>query len=209
MNGKLGCESIGNLCQYGRSFDPSYEMIIRLTLIIICEAAMEYNISKEEVESFRHNVRICLEEFTGRQTMNPLRKVFGWLIPSVRTANASARAMQEFCYRILQAYLDNPNKSSNITVIKLLMETLDDVTTDNEHIAEIFGFLFTGHDTTGFTLASTVLNMTKHTEHVRKLREDLEKTKDGKTRSYLQHFIKESHRVCSVIPTGATVMTSL
>jgi cytochrome P450 len=119
--------------------------------------------------------------------------------------------MQEFCYRILQAYLDDPNKSSNRTVIKLLMETLDnDVTTDNQHIAQIFGFLFAGHDTTGFTLASTVLNMAKHPEHARKVREDLEKTKDGKTRPlYLQHFIKESHRVCSVIPMGATAVTSL
>jgi cytochrome P450 len=129
----------------GKSFDVTKEMS-KLTFQVICEAAFEYISSAEEFEKFEHHLRIALDQFMFKYTMNPLRKIFGSFIPEVQKGFASCREVQKFAGHLLDAYQKHPNKSPNKTLIKLIADN-DSFDSDAQRIAEIVVYLIAGHDT--------------------------------------------------------------
>jgi cytochrome P450 len=128
----------------GKSFDANQEMC-KLTFRVICEAAFEYVPSTEEFEKFEHHLQIALEEFIIKYSMNPARQMFGSFIPEVRAAFASSGEVQKFACHLLDAYRNNPNKSPNNTLIKLIAGC--DSLTKAQRIAETVVYLIAGHDT--------------------------------------------------------------
>jgi cytochrome P450 len=194
--------------QSGRSFDPCREMI-DLTLRVIMESAMEYDVTDEDIDMYIHHLKPCMEEFTYRQAANPFRKYFGWFLPANRRAHKSAKILRDFCYGILHSYQEKKKNGTNVQDYKTVISLIDSnpaVMTDVQRIAEIFSFTFAGHDTTGYTLASALLNLAKHPQHAQALREDLKDIPKDQPQnsSVLQCFIRETNRLTPVAAMGSS-----
>jgi cytochrome P450 len=185
------------------SFDPSHEMV-RITFGVILEAAFEFSATDEEYEHFSHHLEVALKEFVLKGSTNPFRKIFGPLLSEYRTAKKSCVHVQAFARKILDAYRKNENKSSNNTVIKLIVEN-ESFADDKHRVAEIVTMLIAGHDTTGYTLGTTLMMLAKHPKVSEKLTAEL-LSMDVANRSrseYLRAVITESQRLLPVAAMGS------
>ena len=185
----------------GESFDPSKEMCF-ITFRVILESAFEYTqVTDNDYGHFKHHLEVGLREFGA--SANPLRKYYGPLLIEYRNALKSCREMQSFTQNILDAYRANKNKSKNKTIIRMIIEN-ESHTSDKERIAEMLTMLIAGHDTTGFTLSTTIILLAKHPKVSQKLRQELSSMEAPKRpqSQYLKNVIKESKRL---IPVAAFV----
>ena len=153
------------------SFDPSHEMV-RITFGVILEAAFEYIASDEEFELFSHHIELALREFYLKQSTNPFRKIYGPLLSEYQTAKDSCVQVQAFARKILDAYRNNENKSSNNTIIRLIVEN-ESFADDKHRVAEIVTMLVAGHETTGYTLGTALIMLAKHPKVSEKLHAEL------------------------------------
>jgi cytochrome P450 len=71
---------------------------------------------------------------------------------------------------MLLAYHQNSNKSTQNTLIKLI-ESID--ISDEQKVAEIVIYIIGGHDTTGYTLAMTLVLLRKHSDKEQTLHKEL------------------------------------
>lgn len=207
VNAKQWMLELDQLIANGQSFDPSHAMP-KLTFDVICSAAFEFTPSLEDCEAFVSSLEICLREFSFRQSTNPLRAMFGIFIPGVRKAHREANKVQAFAWRVLEAYRSNPNKSTNKTLIRLIVEN-PNFPSDEHRIGEIITFLIAGQDTTGYTLSTTLTLMAKYPEIAKKLRNELAKVdpKDWANVEYYRQVMKESMRLIPVAVTGSIRIT--
>jgi cytochrome P450 len=190
------------LVDKNESFDPSKEMT-HLTFKIIMESAFEYTPTDLEYDEFVHHLEIGLREFTFKQSVNPLRSTFGFLIPEVRRATQSCYVIRRFCQKVLDQYRANPNKSKQNTLIKLIEENKD-FANDAIKVSEISTYIVAGHDTTGFTLSSTLVLLAKHQDICTKARESLKGLSPGdKLSDYVRYCITESNRLIPVAAMGS------
>lgn len=192
------------------TFDPSLEMT-RLTLGIILEAAFEYKVqlTDEEYEHLMHHLELSLKEFAGKQTGNPFRKFYGPILSDFRNAKRSCTEVAAFGKKMLDTYRKNENKSTNRTIIRMIVEN-QALTSDKERISEIITMLIAGHETTGFTLASTLILLAKHPKVSKKLRRELlsmDSSKRSSRSGYLSYVIRESKRLIPVSAIGSTRTT--
>jgi cytochrome P450 len=187
----------------GQCFDPSIEMV-KITLQIVCEAGFEYHISDMEHDLFIESMEASLREFFLKQVSNPLRGLLGFGLPEVQNALRSCQHVQAFALRILTTYQTNPNKSAQNTLIKLI-EAHDSIS-DKQKVAEIVIYLLGGHDTTGFSIASTLVLLAKDRVILQKLRNDtqgLSPDQWSKSSPYFNHVLKEVFRFMSVASGGS------
>jgi cytochrome P450 len=101
------------------AIDPSLEMT-RITFKVITEAAFEYKATDKEFELFVHNTEVAFKHVMTPAVIVPFWKYIGPLFSSYREGMRSSAEMQAFGKRILDSYRENPNKSSNNTIIKVL-----------------------------------------------------------------------------------------
>jgi cytochrome P450 len=134
---------LANYAKFQTTFDPAKELL-RITFLMICDAAFEYTPTQQEIDDFNKHIEISLREFVLKQAVNPLRKVFGIFMPSVQKALRSSRLTLDFCAHILDVYHKNPNKSKQKTIVKLLAE--NKFLTRKETITNILGFVVAGQD---------------------------------------------------------------
>jgi len=193
------------------TFDPYTEMTY-LTFKIILESAFEYrNASRQEYEFLRYNLEKCLKEFTFKEMTNPLRSLFTMWIPERRKAFEMSGELQAFAANLLEKYRNNPNKSVNNTVIRLIENNPS--LSEKSKIAEILVFFIAGFDTTGSQLASALVLLAKYPEEAEKLKEDLlssgmSEDKAPATRSkYLKSVIQECTRIMPVGASGSIRVT--
>jgi len=188
-------------------FNPGYEFNA-ITFKIICEAAFEYDGSEKDFRDFEHHAEIVNREFCVKSIANPLRRPFGYFIPSYRKAVCSSEILLEFYGRVLEVYRKNPNKSNNNTLIKIL-EANKSIQDDRQRCSEIGVWLTGGHDTTGYQLASITTLLAKHPAVQTKLREELLKTTTGKLEGceYFQYVVKEGMRFMPVAAFGGGRIT--
>ena len=190
-----------------QTFDPSLEMC-RITFRIILEAGFEYDVSDDEYEHFFHHMEVSVKEFFLKQTNNPLRKYYAFLLPEYRNALKSREETLKFVKKVLDSYRMNQNKSSNNTIIRTIVEN-ESFTSDIERVAELCVMIFAGHDTTGFTLSTTLILLAKHPLVSEKLlRELLSLEAYNWPRSqYLKNVISESQRLLPVVVNGPIRVT--
>lgn len=202
MNGRLK-----NFAETGQPFDPAKELNL-ITFLVICEAAFEFQATKEDYEFYGHHSEIYLTEFIGKSSLNPLRSVFGTFIPAVREARQSLAKIMDFAGRVLEKYRKSPHKFSNKTLIKILNENVS-IADDFQRKSEIKDWLTAGHDTTGYSLANTLTLLAKHPEAQNKLREALLKCNDSSPEDcdYFRNVLKESMRVMPVAAGGSVRVT--
>ena len=193
------------LAETGQPFDPSEEMNY-ITFQVICESAFEYQISREDSEEFGMHSEIAAREFIGKSPMNPLRPLFGRFIPEVVQARESCSKLLDFAGRVLEAYRKNPDKSTHNTLIKILNDSTS-IADDFQRKSEIKDWLTAGHDTTGFSLSSTLTLLALHPEVQDKLRaalkESIQNNEKPEECKYFLHVLKESMRVMPVAAGGS------
>jgi len=191
----------------GEGFDPSKEMC-KMTFRVILESAFEYTeATDEEVEYFAHHLEVALKEFAMKHLGAPLRKYYGPLLSEYRIAWNSCLACQAFTKKILDAYRSKANKSTNKTIIRLLVE--NQAFNDRERVAEMFTFLVAGHDTTGFTLGTVLTLLAKNPDVSDKLHRELSsmEASDRPKSRYLKQVIDESNRLVPVAATASIRVT--
>ena len=122
------------------SIDPCYEMS-RITFKVILEAAMEYNATDEEYESFAHHLGTGIRDVAVGNVFFPMRKYYGPLFSKYREGLKSCAEVKAFGRKVLRSYRENPYKSSNKTVIQVI--DTPGVCTDEDHkIGQIASMIF-------------------------------------------------------------------
>jgi cytochrome P450 len=198
--------------QNGQSFDPSREMTF-LTFETIMEAAFEYpQVSRERFDKYTHDLEIYLKEFGFKQVANPLRRYFGWFLPSYRQAIKAGHDNFAFLKSVVADYKSqksNPSENGcpfstngsakTCTIIELVLNN-EGIPDDNHRIQEMLIFVAAGFDTTGYTLSTTLILMAKHPEIASKVRQAQSQMESPATQvsEYLACVIKESRRFLSV-----------
>ena len=130
---------LNDFVESGEPFDPALEMNM-MTLDVICKAAFEYDrVTTEDYENLSHHLEVALREHTFKQTANPLRRTFGYFIPSVREADHSTAETRAFVTKLRNAYRANPNKSKSKTLIRLIEE--NDAITESQKNVDMLIFL--------------------------------------------------------------------
>ena len=182
------------------SFDIGEEMI-HLTLCVISDAAFEYPITLEERNLLLEEVDIVLQET--RKSRIPFRWRFGAFIPEVKRAREGGRKLEAFGLKILDEYRKLPSPQKG-TVIDLIANNKE-YKNDKERANDIIILFLGGHDTTGFTLAWTLLELARHKDEQRKLQEALRSIPESdRTKAVaLQCVIKEGMRLRPVSPLGS------
>jgi len=195
----------GTFISRNEPFDPSKEMTF-LTFCTIMEAGFEYVPTEDEYETYHKNISTYLKEFGLRQLANPFRRPFGWFFKGYRDAIKSVTDNYAFLHKVVRHYRDNPNKSPNNTLIKLLTENETIGNDDNQLASEIGVFVAGGFDTTGYTLSTTLTLIAKHPEIGRKIRIAQAELEDPQKQVsvYLSCVLKESRRLLSVAAMGTS-----
>jgi len=189
---------LGPIADTKQTFDPSHEMV-KLTFHIIMESAFEYKATDAEFEHVNKHFEIALREYSTKQALNSLRKVFGRFIPEVQRALASCNELITFATHLLKSCHDNRSKSAQNTAIKLIdgLEGFD----KSAKAAEIIVFIAAGYDTTGFSVANTLVLLGKHPGVTSKARQSLG---GGVQQSdYLRNVFTESNRLYPVAAAGS------
>ena len=198
------------LIRKNEAFDPSAEMV-KMTFNTILEAAFEYPEMPDDKEykDFMHQLDITLKEFAGRHNGNPFRKYYGFLLSEYREAVKSSVAVMKFAAKILDAYRNNPNKSQNKTIIRMIVEN-ESYPSDKERLSDIMTMVVAGHETTAFSLSTTLMLLAKHPHVTEKLRRELlsmDESKRSSRSGYLHNVIRESKRIYPVAALGAARVT--
>jgi len=185
----------------GGIFDPCVE-INRITFYVICNAAFEYQCTTEEYDEFTAHIEPALREYLFVQALNPLRKPFGTFIPDVVAASEGAKGAMEFARRVLESYRQLPEKHEGTKSLAALLDSNESLKNDMSRCAEVLLWLVAGHDTTGYSVATTLILLAKYQNVQDRLREELRKANKNcdphKSMHincpYLEYVWKESNR---------------
>ena len=193
--------TVPQFIESGEPFDVGKEMI-NITLSAISETAFQYDMSKEEKESFVCDLHKTCVEFALKSPMNPLRKPIGLLIPERREAFRAAKRNHALALRIVNSYrqLQNPIKD---TIIDRIVNN-SAYKNDNERAADVSILLIGGHDTTGLSLAWILKELAKNPDEQQKLRISLKQTdkEHWEQSKSLKNVIKEGMRLHPVAARG-------
>lgn len=184
------------------SFDVADEML-DIVLSALTETALEYEMPEHEKQFFVSEMNLALIEYDQKTAANPLRNVFGFLLPERRRANAAVANVRDMVLKIMNEYRKKENYSIDGSLIQLIMKS-DVFPTDLEKAAELVNFLIAGHDTTGYSIAWILMSLAKHPEEQSKLRNSLRgmSPDNWSNCEQLLHVIKEGMRLH---PVGASI----
>lgn len=191
------------LIDEGKSFDVGDEMI-DLLLCAIAETAFQYKLSPSEVTMFKLESKLVLRDLVYKVSLNPLREVFGFLLPEHRRAKLAAKRMQALSLKVIRAYrkLENPLKGTIIDLICSNPCYKDDM----ERTADVSALFIAGHDTTAYSLAWTLKELAKHPDFQAELRQSIQDVKEGEAPNQLEsvrNTIRESIRLHPVSAAGS------
>ena len=197
----------------GKSLNIGDELV-QLSLRTVCKASFDYDISKEECDLFLKEWSIFSSEVQPIKVItNPMRRITG---ATARRGNVPVSITKS----IIDSYND-PSKESQkdkgvTTVLDMIMAN-PNYKDDEERRRDILMFLIAGHDTTAYTIALTLLELSRpcNLHYQKEIRADLlleqeRQNKDevvGALQSWsnvasLQYSIKESMRFNTVAPHG-------
>lgn len=191
-----------SMVEQGESFDVGEEMR-EVILSALCETAFEYQLTEEDQHSYKADLALCLKEFLFKSTTNPLRPLLGRLLPERRQAYQAAERLMAFAQKIMENYqrLEAPVKD---TIIDRIMKS-DVYENDRQRQADVVFLLLAGHDTTGYSIAWTLLELARHPEHLLDVRQSLSNSssEDWHKSEPLRNAIKEAMRLHPVATAGS------
>mmetsp|Transcript_21246 Transcript_21246/g.29784 ORF Transcript_21246/g.29784 Transcript_21246/m.29784 type:complete len:480 (-) Transcript_21246:151-1590(-) len=181
------------------SFDVGEEML-NITFSILCEAAFEYNISKDEIEIFAKESIVGLKEFS--KPPIPLKKFVGPFIPQVQRAHLAAERLLGICMKIIDSYekLENPTAG---TLIYNIMNNKH-YKNDKERANDVMACMIAGSETTAYSLSFILLCLSRNQSDQEKLHLELIKLpfEDRSNSRFLDCVIKEGMRLHPVVAAG-------
>lgn len=195
--------TLKNCIEKKETFDPSKEMNF-VFFVTILEVGFEYKATYDDYKDVSESMeKAVLELFL--KSANPLRrifrKIFGMLLQDRREAIQARDKVRSFMSKVLKAYHAKKQKSSQNTIIKLIVNN-PNYENDDERLADMTVYFVAGHDTTAYSLSSTMILLAKNPHVAEKLRSELA-TMDSSNWSnseYLRCIIKESSRLIPVGP---------
>lgn len=201
INDRLGPFAEGNI-----PFDIGEEMV-QLTVSIIAEAAFEYKMSQSEAQSYVEEMSIALCEYRNRSS-DLLHMVFGsWWSSAGRRGILAMKRLHDFARNVIEAYRESHEMDKTVCQDKTLIHCIMNnkgYTNDDERAADITVFFLAGHDTTGNSIAWTLLELAKNQKEMQNLREELSSLppEEWVQAGALQNAIKEGMRLHPVIAGG-------
>ena len=202
--------------------DIGQELVV-LTLSILCDALLEYRISRYESLYLMEEFNIAIKEFAVDQGRYPFRssKIWGSFLPSVRRARLARSRLFEMGHKILTSLRKketkrmalakaadsrsgNGSNSANDntpTVISCIAHNkeYDD---DDHRVADIIMFLFSGMDSTAYSLAWTIFELAKpeNKNELTSLRQALNGSNDELAHTILKDILREGMRLHPAVP---------
>jgi cytochrome P450 len=130
----------------------------------------------------------------------------------VRQAQRSVPKFLSFAHDIINSYRTSPKDEGKDSCCMAQILKNKGYATDKERAADVLGFLLAGHDTTAYTLAWAVIEITRHPRVLAKLQNELDlalpNDKDRFTpdiltgMTYLHQVIHEVMRLQPVVGGG-------
>lgn len=186
----------------GESFDVGKEMLM-VMLSSICETAFEYKLTDEDRTNYARDLDICLKEFLFKSSANPLRPMFGYLLPERWQAHQAATRLMGFAKKIMDHYLTLTTPIAG-TIIERIM-TSDVFNSDQERQAEIIFLTLAGHDTTGYSISWTLLELARNPRYIQEIRQSVDAlpSHDWEKSEPLRNVIKEAMRLHPAAAAGS------
>eukprot|EP00523_Entomoneis_sp_CCMP467_P018550 CAMPEP_0168811638 /NCGR_PEP_ID=MMETSP0726-20121227/4228_1 /TAXON_ID=265536 /ORGANISM="Amphiprora sp., Strain CCMP467" /LENGTH=504 /DNA_ID=CAMNT_0008863707 /DNA_START=99 /DNA_END=1613 /DNA_ORIENTATION=+ len=164
---------------------------------LFMDVAFEYTTMEEDFGCLVKAYTSAKNSFFHKQ-----KELFGFIshfyLPWCRTRGG--RYNRAFAEQVYTSYVNNPNKSDRMTLIRTIHE--NDELTYHGKIDELMFFTIAGFETTGTTASNMLVLLAKHPAVANKLRNELSNTStllEAKSNTYLQWVMKEALRV---MPAG-------
>ena len=182
------------------AFDPFRE-IMALTIIIICESALDYIASEEEVDRFLEDSSLVANELQKRAG-DPTRAWLQHWLPDAKRAIAATQRRMQLGWRILKAHRDAANPTPG-TVVDLINKN-QYYESDDDRVRDINLFITAGYDTTAITITWILFNLAKHPQEMIKVQNALLKTPELERPSCpaLKNAIQEGMRLSPAFAGG-------
>jgi cytochrome P450 len=209
-------DSILRSHQADNSFVNISEVMINLTFDYLTSAmyGKDFNFLEGSTEGrlIQADLNTVLREFGMKSLLNPFRSYMFW-DKDLFTAHKAATNLSNALSGILKHYRDTHTAEETKVDPSILAHLIrSKYPTDKERIADMTIFLIAGHDTTGYTLAFTILEIARHPKVAKKLREEITTFIPPTTKNidvnqlsnfkYLDSIIKESMRMWPVAGLG-------
>mmetsp|Transcript_14897 Transcript_14897/g.21194 ORF Transcript_14897/g.21194 Transcript_14897/m.21194 type:complete len:346 (+) Transcript_14897:1059-2096(+) len=194
--------------EQGEPFDVFREMT-KLTLRIISRAAFEYDVTDSQIDMFITETDIFLREVLYMQRVFPWRKWCKNVIPSVRRGYQASSNVADFAKEVLASYRGKVKlgvESSEDTLIKIL-ENSNAFKAEHEKISEIAAFFVAGFESTGHTIAWTLLELAKNPDVVEEYRREIKglpDTNEWANSDCLRRIVREGLRLHPAVIVGST-----
>ncbi len=196
----------------GKGIDILDEMT-KVTANVIAEAAFDYHLSDVERITFLQNLRICWDEFA----INASKSSFVCRVPylrflysGMREGKHASKNLQRQCKIMLAAYrskvaMKGPSARQPHKLIDMLVNDTE-YANEEERVRDMIAYVIAGFDTTANTISFALMELGRHPEEQRKLREALQKYKteeEARTCLELQHVVRETLRLRPAFPLGS------
>jgi cytochrome P450 len=190
------------MVQKGEAFDVGNEMV-GMILSALCETAFEFQLSKEDEKQYRDDLEICLREFLFKSTTNPFRALLGSLIPERRRAYQAAERLMGLAKKVMENYRTLPAPLKDTIIDRVMNSGV--YASEREIQSDIVFLLLAGHETTGYSIAWTLLELARNQEHLKAVRQAVAslRSEEYHSCSTLQNVIKEAMRLHPVAAAGS------
>lgn len=197
---------VPNYVETGKPFDPSDELL-RQMLKGISLAGFEYDISNEEIDMVLLELSIAFREISF-QASNPLRETFSRFHRAGRRMMLSSARSRDFAHSVLDHYRKQKHPQEGTTIISLIAQN-DNYESDDDRCSDIMAFYIAGHDTTAYTLAWILLELSRKENSMEQtrlrmaLRQASMQQNSDSDRIYipeLKRVVKEGMRLHPVVP---------
>ena len=173
--------------------------------------------SSSEGRLLIHEIELGLEEFSLKQIFNPFRFLMFW-DADLRRAKIAASRVEAAQKKLLDSYRATKTTSEIAEDSSILAHLVrSPYLSDIERYADMSIFMVAGHETTAYTLAWTILEITRNPEVLKKLTAEIDAAVPGTDNitqkqlnemTYLDYVIKESMRLWPVAAMGSMRIAS-
>ena len=170
-----------------------------------------------EGRQLMHDMELCLKEYALKQMCNPFRFLMFWNA-DVKEAKVAAHRAEAAQKKLLDKYRETKTTSETAEDCTILGQLVrSPYRSDLERCADMSIFMVAGHETTAYTLAWIIIEVTRNPEVQKRLKAEIDTASPGtdditqkqlNDMTYLDYVIKEGMRLWPVAALGAMRIAS-
>ena len=159
-----------------------------------------------------HDMEVCLKEYALKQMINPFRFLMFWNT-DVKEGKFAALRVEAAQKKLLDNYRETKTTSETAEDCAILGQLVrSPYRSDVERCADMTIFMVAGHETTAYTLAWIIIEVTRNPEVLERLKAEIDSAAPGvdditqkqlNEMTYLDYVIKEGMRLWPVAALGA------